>query len=455
MGKSQKTNTTQSSTQTSRVDPRYENAAYDAYGQAQQVAGNYQPLTLPNMPTLNADQQAYQDRVRSMQGQSTLGPLSAQYGQYQNYQPLQVSAGNVSAPSAYTPQGATAATATASLTNRGDIRDVANQNVNAAQFSPEALQAVLAGLDPSYTNAVRDTTLQDINRSRQLAQLPNADAAARQGAFGGSRQGILEAETNRAYGDIAARTAADLNLNYFNTALGTLQTDLERQQQAGMFNSDAALRAALANQGIDANVALNNSQLGTQTSIANAGNRTQAGIASAGFANQAAMAAQDNALRAALANQNAGLTAGLANQDAGFRAADLGLRATDRLTDLNSIQRNRDLQDLDLLNSIGNQNYDIALGQNAIDYQNAQNRQQAPLTQLGIMQSGLNYLPQNMTTTGAGQSTQQTSMGGFGTYLGGALQLGSLFLPGGGASGIFNRNPGAPSRNGGIIGLEL
>lgn len=431
MGKSQKTTSTQSNTQKTSVDPAYQQAANDVYGQAQQVAQGYQPVAMPNMPGLTPDQVAAQDQIRALQGQSTLGGLKDQYGQYQNYQPLQVSSGNVSALGFKAPN-VSAGIAEASLANRGDIRDISNQNVTAAQFSREDLERILSGMDPSYTNAVRDTTLQDINRSRQLAQVPNADAAAVNGAFGGSRHGILEAETNRAYGDIAARTSADLNLNYYNTALGQLQADLGRRQEAGIFNSDAALRAAAANQGVDANVALQNSQLGTQTSIANAGNKTQASIAQGGFATQAGLAAADNALRAQIANQNAGLTAGLANQQAGFQTANLGLAATDRQFDINNTERSRQLQDIELLNSIGNQNYNIALGQNDIDFQNAMAQQQAPVDQLRILQSGLAGLPQNPTTQSNGTSTQKTSTGGLGTYLGGALQLGSMFIPGAG-----------------------
>lgn len=431
-----KTSTTQSSTQRMTVDPVYQQAMEDQYARAQDVAAGWKPVAMPNMPELTPDQIALRDQIRAMQGQSTLGGLKDQYGQFLNFQAPQVSARNVSAPGGFQAPNVSAGTATASLADRGDIRDISNQNVNAAQFSREGLERILAGMDPSYTNAVRDTTLQDINRSRTLAQVPNADAAAVNGAFGGSRHGILEAETNRAYGDIAARTSADLNLNYYNSALGQLQADLGRQQQAGMFNSDAALRAAAANQGVDANVALQNAQLGTQTSIANAGNQTQANVASGQFATQAGLAAADNALRAQIANQHAGLTAGLANQDAGFRAANLGLTATDRLFGVNNEARQRHLQDLTMLQSIGNQDYDISAANNDIAYRNALAVRDAPAQSLDILQRSAAMLPTNPTTTSTGNSEQITKQTpGLFDVLGFGMQFAAPFIPGLGGGG--------------------
>ncbi len=445
MGSKTKTNTKTFGTQTTRVDPRLDELAWGNYDIAKQVADDYKAISMSQMPGLNQDQLAVRDQIRAMQGQSTLGPLNDLYSNYLNFQAPQVAAPSVSTDFGFTSPTVSSAMASAKLANRGDIRDVANQNITAAQFSPEALERILAGMDPSYTNAVRDTTLADINRSRQLAQVPNADAAAIQGAFGGSRQGILEAETNRAYGDIAARTSADLNLNYFNIALGTLQSDLERQQQAGMFNSDAALRAALANQGIDANVALQNSQLGTQTAIANAGNATQAGIAGAQIANQGAIAQLQAKLEAQKANAQYGLTAGLANQDAAFRSADLGLTATDRLYELDNTARNRLLQDLEMLQSVGNYDYNISARNNEIDYMNAYNAQQAPLTALGIRLNAQSTLPTNPTVTSSGNSEQVTKQTpGLFDILGMGLQLGANFIPGGGI--LAGGSPAAPPR---------
>ena len=82
---------------------------------------------------------------------------------------------------------------------RANIRDV-----NAGSFLNQNMQQYM---NP-FTQQVVDTSLQDLERSRQLTQQQGAAQAVKAKAFGGSRQGVAEAETNRAYADQAARTAA-------------------------------------------------------------------------------------------------------------------------------------------------------------------------------------------------------------------------------------------------------
>ena len=62
-----------------------------------------------------------------------------------------------------------------------------------------------------YTQAVTEQSLKDLERSRQLQQQQTSAQATAAKAFGGSRQGIAEAETNRAYGENAARLVAQQN----------------------------------------------------------------------------------------------------------------------------------------------------------------------------------------------------------------------------------------------------
>ena len=77
-----------------------------------------------------------------------------------------------------------------------------------------------------------DTALADIERSRQMAQEQTAAQATRAKAFGGSRQGVAEAETNRAALEQAARTAAGLRASGFETAAGLGARDIAAAQQA-------------------------------------------------------------------------------------------------------------------------------------------------------------------------------------------------------------------------------
>jgi hypothetical protein len=85
-----------------------------------------------------------------------------------------------------------------------------------------------------YLDEVLGATMGDINRQRDLAVGQTGDAAMQAGAFGGSRHGVAQAETERAYGDIAARTAAGLRGDAFNQAAGLFGQDQNRMMQGAM-----------------------------------------------------------------------------------------------------------------------------------------------------------------------------------------------------------------------------
>jgi hypothetical protein len=73
----------------------------------------------------------------------------------------------------------------------------------------------------------------------------NADSAIGANAFGGSRQGIVEAETNRAFADQAARTAAGLRQGGFDRATSLAGQDIGREIgnrafQSGLFGNQLA-----------------------------------------------------------------------------------------------------------------------------------------------------------------------------------------------------------------------
>ena len=106
--------------------------------------------------------------------------------------------------------------------------------------TPTAMGDVSQYYNP-YESQVVDTTLADIERSRLMAQNQLGAQATQAGAFGGSRQGIAEAETNRAYADQAARTAAQLRQQGFaqaqNVAMGDVRLGLQQAQQLGSLSN--------------------------------------------------------------------------------------------------------------------------------------------------------------------------------------------------------------------------
>lgn len=88
-----------------------------------------------------------------------------------------------------------------------------------------------------YESQVVGQSLQDIERSRQMAQAQTGAQATAAGAFGGSRHGVQAAETNRAFAEQAARTASGLRQSGY-------QTGQQMAQQAALANQAAQQQAA-------------------------------------------------------------------------------------------------------------------------------------------------------------------------------------------------------------------
>jgi hypothetical protein len=95
-----------------------------------------------------------------------------------------------------------------------------------------------------YTQQVIDASMADLERQRQMQQNQLGQQASAAGAFGGSRQSIAEAETNRAFAQQGGQLAAQLRQQGFNTALGASQQDVANQMQAAQANQQAGLSGA-------------------------------------------------------------------------------------------------------------------------------------------------------------------------------------------------------------------
>jgi hypothetical protein len=96
------------------------------------------------------------------------------------------------------------------LAPSSSIMDAINSTRGLMNYSPSQVQAgQLSDTDLSaYMNPYEDTVVQgalgDIERMRQGAITGNQASATQAGAYGGSRHGIADSETNRSAFDIAA-----------------------------------------------------------------------------------------------------------------------------------------------------------------------------------------------------------------------------------------------------------
>jgi hypothetical protein len=344
------------------------------------------------------------------------------------YQPQNVQYQNAIA------QGYTPAQAQAAQLNRGSIQNVNAAGVTGSQVAREAFgslapsasanirdvtpasflnQNIQAYMNP-YTKAVTEQSLQDLERSRQLEQVKTSAQATAAKAFGGSRQGVAEAETNRAYGENAARLLAQQNAAAYQNAQQISEADLGRMMQAqqlnqakdlattqqalalsgqfGLANQDAALRASLANQGVDVSTGQLNVQNAQQVALANQAAANQAGQFGASAQNAAALANAQNQLQSYLANQQAGLQANQQRTTAGGQLAraatnlqNLGFGQANQLRDQGLLQQGFTQQQLDAIRNL-------------------------PLEQQQILNQALGI------NVGGGSGTQQTSSSGQGLF---------------------------------------
>ena len=364
----------------SQLDPAFRDAYLANLETAKGVSGG---LEARQFAAFNPDQEAAFLQTRNyadpaLQRQQLLSSADFASGAGM-YDPQQVASREVQA-----------ALANAAQLGRGDIRNVSNLGVTGQDVAQEALGAiapqaranirdVTAGsflnqnmqkyMNP-YTKAVTEQSLADLERSRQLEQQRTAAQATAARSFGGSRQGVAEAETNRAYGENAARLLAQQNAAGYEAAQRASEADLARSMQAqqlnqaqdlattqqslqlagqfGLANQDAALRAALANQGIDLSVG----QLNTQ-------NAQQVALANQAAQNQMSQFNAANFLQANLANQGAGLQAnqqrlGAAGQLANIagQGQQMGLLGAQALQQAGGMQQGFSQQELDAIRNL-------------------------------------------------------------------------------------------------------
>jgi hypothetical protein len=197
-------------------------------------------------------------------GQMTAGPTGLQTQARQNLYDFLGSD-----PSSYTRQGANIASG---------VSQFGPQNVTGGSFldGVNGQPGLNAYMNPFMQNVV-DSTMGDIERQRQIANQQGARSASAS-TYGGDRNALIEAETNRGFADIGARTFSQLRSQGFDTAAGLMGQDLSRglqaqgmNQAAGLQNQGLRLGAAQAmggfgnqmfNQGLQGASALN--QFGTQ-----------------------------------------------------------------------------------------------------------------------------------------------------------------------------------------------
>ena len=198
-----------------------------------------------------------------------------------------------------------------------------------------------------YTNQVITNNLADIEGARQAAVQQMGEAATRAKAYGGSRQGVAEAATNKAYADKAAQMSAQLRMQGFDTSSNLMQQDLNRTQQAALQTAQQGagamqFGAAATNQALAQNAAAMNEMQRYNASLAQQSD----------LANQQQYAAA-NAQRLAAAGQLGAF---------GQQQQNLGMSGAQAVMGAGQAQQQFTQQQLDALRNIGIEKQGIAQG---------------------------------------------------------------------------------------------
>lgn len=278
----------------------------------------------------------------------------------------------------------------AGMSNQAGATGYTPGNITAAQSN---MSNIGQYMNP-YTEQVIKNNLGDIESARQTAVQQMGEAATRAKAFGGSRQGVAEASTNKAYADKAAQMSAQLRQQGFDTSTNLMQQDLQRQQQAALQQSSQGAAAGQFGAG-----ALNQASLQNAASM-NEMQRYNASLAQqSDLANQQAYGAA-NVQRLAAAGQLGQL---------GQQQQNLGITGAQAVMGAGSARQQMTQQQLDALRGIG-------------------------VEKLGIAQSGLSASLPNL----GGSNSTPTTKNALSSALGGAgygYQFGGL--PGAAIGGIL------------------
>jgi hypothetical protein len=222
----------------------------------------------------------------------------------------------------------------------------------------------LAGYMNPYQTHVTDAALGKLEQQRQVQNLSNADAATKAKAFGGSRHGVIEAQTNQGFAKQAADTALQgANSNFLN-AQSMAQTDLARQLQAQMANQQGS----------------------NDMRQFNAGLASQTGQFNAGTANDMAQ------FNATLAQQG-----GMFNAQNAGNMSQIQLQAADALRNnaqgsagLGSMYQNLFTNDNNNLMTAGNQIQDQSQAINDLGYQEWMNARNFPFEMMNYRMGAVN-----------------------------------------------------------------
>lgn len=261
------------------------------------------------------------------------GLVGAQSG---NLEAAQTAAQNAAA---YRPTNVSAASASYDA----KVPQVQSTNVD-GRFGAQSVspQSFLTGNVNQYMNPylenVETAALANVDRQRLQSLNQVGDRAISAGAFGGSRQGVMEGVTNAEAARAAGELSANIRNQGFQQASTLMQQDANRDLQGQLANQNAGMDLNR----LDMQGQLANQQSGLQAQMANASNQNdinrmmmQQGQFNAGLQQQAALANQ----QAGLAGNQQSLQAAMAAGNLAQTAQGIGYQDVAGLSAIGEAQR--------------------------------------------------------------------------------------------------------------------
>jgi hypothetical protein len=176
-----------------------------------------------------------------------------------------------------------------------------------------------------YMQSVVDIQQAAAQRQADIASTQRGAQAVKAGAFGGSRQAVMDAEAARALADQKGAIQAQGLQSAYGQAQQQFNTEQQARLQAQQANQQAGLTVGQQNLAANLGVQqLGAGQIGLQTALANLSSQQQANVQNQAAQLQTQGLNAQQAMQAALANQQAGLTVGQQNLAANLGIQQLG-----------------------------------------------------------------------------------------------------------------------------------
>ena len=212
--------------------------------------------------------------------------------------------------------------------------DVTARDVTAGKWIDEGTRQ--AYMDP-YMQAVVAEQQKDAQRTFDEQRAQSGGQAAAAGAFGGTRQAVLESGMRRDLANQKSGIAASGLQQAYQSGQQQYERDRGASMTAQQANQQAGLNAALANQQMGFNVGntnlqanINQGQFGAQQGMQaqqfNQSNEMQRLLANQQAQLQTQGLGVNAGLQASLANQQYGMQAALANQQAGLSSGQFNIQ---------------------------------------------------------------------------------------------------------------------------------